>query len=266
MLLAYAGAGVVTDVLVLGHFYVRRAQSVYFAGNYMSPALKDSYRLTFCSQVGLRLAGMRTALDRMLPQRLTLPGMIIVHIGGNDIAELGRRDLCELIIFEMCGLAKKFLGATIVWSNMIPRSKWRGGKSVKAINESQKRLNLKLGRLFRTDRLSAISHGCIKGERFPCRMECIFLMKVTPCFLKTCWPGCANAIWVVGGGQIEGELCWPVVGEVKIGGTLRFLFCHPVLPNLTSAFMDPTRGAATWSDGGGRGAGGFWASLMWSFI
>ena len=109
---------------------------------------------------------LRARLDDMLPRRFSPPSAIVLHLGGNDMVALGRKDLFELVVSEAAWLAARFPTAVIGWSQVIPRCQWRGAQSVAAVNHSVHRLNKKVAKLFTTSRLRSIPQGCISGDRY----------------------------------------------------------------------------------------------------
>ena len=128
-------------VLVIGHSYVRRAEEWAATASRLVDARRAGLRITWCGRGGLRLTDLRSQPDNMLPQWFTPPMAIIVHLGGNDMVALGRRDVYELVVSELAWLAGRFPSARVCWSQIIPRSHWRGAHSVPAINHSVRRLN-----------------------------------------------------------------------------------------------------------------------------
>lgn len=79
--------------------------------------------------------------------------MCILHGGGNDLVHMSRKAVVEERLMEIGWLGKRCPVTEMVWSHMIPRLEWRGGESVKALNNSVKRVNNKMDKVLRSPRL-----------------------------------------------------------------------------------------------------------------
>ncbi|KAJ1163867.1 hypothetical protein NDU88_004319 [Pleurodeles waltl] len=150
------------SVWVIGHSFVRRARP--FFNLYRSWAQDAGLRFLCIVRGGLRLDGLRQLIEEVLRQRLPPPALIILHVGGNDLATIGRRSVFVDSMVEISWLAKRCPGAVIAWSHIIPRRIWRSGRSAKALNESARRLNSRMKRLLNISVLRTVGHGCLQGE------------------------------------------------------------------------------------------------------
>ncbi|KAJ1206898.1 hypothetical protein NDU88_002291 [Pleurodeles waltl] len=150
------------SVWVIGHSFVRRARP--FFNLYRSRAQDAGLRFLCIARGGLRLDGLRQLIEEVLRRRLPPPALIILHVGGNDLATIGRRSVFEDLMVEISWLAKRCPGAVIAWSHIIPMRIWRSGRSAKALNESARRLNSRMKRLLNTSALRTVGHGCLQEE------------------------------------------------------------------------------------------------------
>ncbi|KAJ1143709.1 hypothetical protein NDU88_010014 [Pleurodeles waltl] len=91
------------------------------------------------------------------------PALIILHVGGNDLPTIGRGSVFEDLM-EISWLAKRCPGAVIEWSHIIPWRIWKSGRSTKALDESARRLNIRMKQLLNTSVLRTVAHGCLHGE------------------------------------------------------------------------------------------------------
>lgn len=73
------------------------------------------------------------------------PGMIVIHLGGNDLVTVKQAKLMRAIKKDLKYLASVFTSAKIVWSDILPRKKWLGientPKNLKIMDNKRKRIN-----------------------------------------------------------------------------------------------------------------------------
>ena len=73
------------------------------------------------------------------------PFMIIIHLGGNDIVTIKQGKMIKWIKRDLKYIASVFPQAILVWSDILPRKKWRGminsPPNLKQINNKRKRIN-----------------------------------------------------------------------------------------------------------------------------
>lgn len=69
------------------------------------------------------------------------PSYLIIHAGGNDIGSITARDLRNLIKQTMSNLKALFAYSCIVWSNILPRLRWRYSANTQAMENTRTRTN-----------------------------------------------------------------------------------------------------------------------------
>ena len=73
------------------------------------------------------------------------PFMIIIHLGGNDLVTIKQGKMIKWIKRDLKYIASVFPQAILVWSDILPRQKWRGminsPPNLKQINNKRKRIN-----------------------------------------------------------------------------------------------------------------------------
>lgn len=72
------------------------------------------------------------------------PNILVLHFGGNDIGQIPTGDLRFSIISILEEIMTLFPSALLVWSQMLPRLKWRNEISHKALNRARSRVNNKI--------------------------------------------------------------------------------------------------------------------------
>lgn len=73
------------------------------------------------------------------------PTVIILHLGGNDLAQMSIIKLKRKMQCEISYLREAFPDSTLIWVDILPRRVWRGALEIKAIEEKRIRVN-RLGR------------------------------------------------------------------------------------------------------------------------
>ncbi|XP_068102961.1 pneumococcal serine-rich repeat protein-like [Hyperolius riggenbachi] len=137
-----AQPGAQTLVWILGHSYVawgaKRAD--------MRP---EGRQLGFPrDQVCIRWLGFPGMVwSRVLPElhrfaRLDrAPDILVLHVGGNDLASRSTRVICKDIKFDFLRIRSFFPSTIVVWSDVVARTTWRLARSVQKINKARVKLN-----------------------------------------------------------------------------------------------------------------------------
>ncbi|CAG2229749.1 unnamed protein product [Mytilus edulis] len=69
------------------------------------------------------------------------PKFLVVHVGANDLGNIKTKDLREKLIQAMTFISKDLPDTKIVWSQMLPRLKWRYSNDGKAMEKCRYRVN-----------------------------------------------------------------------------------------------------------------------------
>ena len=73
------------------------------------------------------------------------PAMIVIHLAGNDLVDLKQAQLIKRITKGLSRLRSVFPETLIVWSDILPRTQWRGMDinrcSLETMNNKRKRIN-----------------------------------------------------------------------------------------------------------------------------
>lgn len=73
------------------------------------------------------------------------PHIIIVHVGGNDIGQTQVGFLRNRLKNLFSWLVELIPNALVVWSQILPRNKWRYSDNNEALNKARCRLNSSVG-------------------------------------------------------------------------------------------------------------------------
>ena len=70
-----------------------------------------------------------------------IPKMMLIHCGGNDIGSVPNGQLLFHLKFAVYIISKMLPGCMIVYSNILPRRKWRHSKNNLKMDHTRKRIN-----------------------------------------------------------------------------------------------------------------------------
>ena len=80
------------------------------------------------------------AIDRAR-ERCPHPKVVVVHFGGKDLAAMGRRHLLQDMRWDLMEVAQMLRPTEIIWSELIPRFKWREANVHFAVEGSRRKMN-----------------------------------------------------------------------------------------------------------------------------
>ena len=108
------------------------------------PNLRTTREIGWHAVRGLKWHGLRRAIETEVLLGNT-PNVIIIHLGGNDLASESVFRLKNIISKEVCYSRTAFPAAILVWVDIIQRRTWVGASDAKAIEKKRVRVN-RLGR------------------------------------------------------------------------------------------------------------------------
>ncbi|XP_052695416.1 uncharacterized protein LOC128173783 [Crassostrea angulata] len=89
---------------------------------------------------GLRFVDLSCKLS-WLAQFENPPNFIVIHCGANDIHQVKTQKLLDRVRWDLHLLASIFPNTKLVWSFFLPRVAWRYSKNVRAMEQTQNRVN-----------------------------------------------------------------------------------------------------------------------------
>lgn len=63
------------------------------------------------------------------------PDILVLHVGGNDLGVQPFRELIQDVKFDLLRLWSVYPALVTVWSDKVPRKKWREALSVDRLNK-----------------------------------------------------------------------------------------------------------------------------------
>jgi lysophospholipase L1-like esterase len=168
-------------VLIIGSSFIKRAKNyLQQEGRTLLPL--PIAKVTLIGHGGLRLDGVYKIVNNFLAHNPE-PSTIVLHVGANDILALTsaswREALQELVLF----LKARAPRATLVWSDMLQRNKWRSNDE-RAGEKTRKHLQVfarkiifqEKGEVVRHDHISREEHLAGDGVHLNTAGQEIFLM------------------------------------------------------------------------------------------
>ena len=93
---------------------------------------------------GLTLSKLRNHIRTMMNLE-DPPNYILVHIGGNDLGNIRLGYLHYLLERFMSWLSVQLPETALIWSQILPRLKWRSSENTDAMDKGRRRLNSSIG-------------------------------------------------------------------------------------------------------------------------
>ncbi|VDI09636.1 Hypothetical predicted protein [Mytilus galloprovincialis] len=130
------------DILIIGSSIVTRASE----HAHIRP-IGDSLGLEKigCELVWIGMSGMKwqnlVSLVQSILNWRSIPFSVIIHCGGNDIGDTPCGELLYHMKFTIAILSKMLPDTALVWSNILPRYKWRFSNNTGAMETARRRIN-----------------------------------------------------------------------------------------------------------------------------
>ncbi|CAJ0965397.1 unnamed protein product [Ranitomeya imitator] len=87
-----------------------------------------------------------------------VPEIVVIHLGGNDLAKRSCRELIKDIKFDILRFWVMFPKVLLVWSDIIPRKRWRGARSHEGVNRARIKINRAISRFMVRNGALAVRH------------------------------------------------------------------------------------------------------------
>lgn len=94
-----------------------------------------------------------------------LPAMIVIHLGGNDLCDIGSATLDHNIRDDVQAIRELLPNTTLVFSSMIQRINYSGAQSAAAIDRKRKHANRRIRTFMSFGRGHFIPHSNISANQ-----------------------------------------------------------------------------------------------------
>lgn len=90
---------------------------------------------------GMKWFQLFPTVNGLVQCRGTIPSVLVIHCGGNDIGQTPNGALLFHLKFAIKMLSHMLPGTYIVWSSILPRWNWRFSDNMQAMEITRKRIN-----------------------------------------------------------------------------------------------------------------------------
>lgn len=102
---------------------------------------KVGCQVVWVGSPGMKWDHLVGTICSMINYRGTIPSVLVIHCGANDIGETPQGALLYHMKFVIAVLSNMIPGTSIVWSSLLPRLSWRFSNNVLAMETTRKRIN-----------------------------------------------------------------------------------------------------------------------------
>ncbi|XP_041436084.1 uncharacterized protein LOC121399440 isoform X2 [Xenopus laevis] len=133
------GGATTCNILILGHSFIFWAMKHAGVAGQQMGLPEEHMKIVWLGKRGMRweqLRGMSLGAAKRNPIDL-----LIIHAGGNDLTSHRTPALIENMKADLTDILSNGRIRCMAWSDMIPRSNWRGASSPKGIEKVRKKVN-----------------------------------------------------------------------------------------------------------------------------
>ena len=136
-------AFLIPDIWIIGSSIITHVEEAAYAKNQGDLRLEGGQFLWFGSR-GMHWNELRPKVQREMLNRPP-PVMLVTHVGGNDLANIRQAKMMKRITKDIKYIHLVFPSSYLVWSDILPRSKWLGlrptGKNISKMDIKSRRIN-----------------------------------------------------------------------------------------------------------------------------
>ncbi|OCT74241.1 hypothetical protein XELAEV_18033199mg [Xenopus laevis] len=150
-------------IWLLGHSYVVRAENRALCragGRYLGMPQEDVE--VYWHGCGGMLWSQLVPQVEDLQQVWGAPDIITLHVGGNDLGSVPKRELIHAMKRDLLWLLVRAPDLIIIWSQMVPRRYWSYDRSHTAIERVQVKVNMAISKFVRQQGGIAVRHRLLE--------------------------------------------------------------------------------------------------------
>ncbi|XP_062610981.1 uncharacterized protein LOC134272832 isoform X1 [Saccostrea cucullata] len=150
------------------HVWIVGSSIVYWACRWAATNLTTNLRLenlgvqvTWIGKRGMKWGDLIDSMEQKLT-KCPPPAYLVIHLGGNDITSIKSEVLCTRIEHDICLMTNRLPSCKMIWSDILPRRKWIGGRDICSVERKRKRVNRAARRAVASVNGSVINHPDIE--------------------------------------------------------------------------------------------------------
>lgn len=140
---------------IVGHSFIARAERHPLASR--ASVLMGGRKVRWLGVGGMRWQELLGVLFRN-EAVWGRPSWLVVHLGGNDLGRVPGLELIQQIQGDFAYIGSVWPEVRLVWSDIVPRVRWRGARDLKAIDKARKKVNWAVSRFMETEGGFAVRH------------------------------------------------------------------------------------------------------------
>ena len=151
---------------MVGHSFIKwaaiHANKRHFGNNL---GLTDrGVQITWRGKGGMLWSDLRQVLNEMVTGGVT-PDVLVLHLGENDLGNRRGIMILKDMKEDMQEIGKRWAGTHIMWTEWVPRRKWRGAIRPAAIDRARRKVNAEMRGFCRQRGFGMVEHkGIIYKE------------------------------------------------------------------------------------------------------
>ena len=93
------------------------------------------------------------------------PDVLLIHLGGNDLAQYPGKALISDVVRDLSWLRRTYPEMRLVWLTIIPRQIWKRARHFWSVNKARRSVNREVGRAVCGSLGQVIGHHRIRLDR-----------------------------------------------------------------------------------------------------
>ena len=119
---------------------------------------KNGLNVVLSGLPGMNISALVPLVQAMV-NRFGLPHALVIHYGGNDIGMGSIREVLKHLIYATFIVSKMLPNSLLIYSQILPRTKWRYNSNLKAMERARKRINRGIRTYYYKSNAKVITHA-----------------------------------------------------------------------------------------------------------
>ena len=119
---------------------------------------KNGLNVVWAGLPGMKISALVPLVQAMV-NCFGLPHALVIHCGGNDIGMGSIREVLKHLIYATFIVSKMLPNSLLIYSQILPRTKWRYNSNLKAMERARKRINRGIRTYYYKSNAKVITHA-----------------------------------------------------------------------------------------------------------